>query len=306
MFPDDVALHRARLDDAHRVATLVEAVDLADIGEKMFDITDIEAEWAGPEIDLDRDVVLVEDARAGAGRADGADGELIAWAQVIGDRAEADVHPAHRGRGLGTALAEWTEQRAREAGETRIGQTKIDTLAAARELFEQRGYEPGWDSWILRLPEGAQMTTPPLPAGITIRPAAPDEDHAVYVVVENAFNEWDDRAPRTYEQWRSRVVERPDFDRSLLLVAANDDGPVGVCFGIHYPDEGWADQVAVVPELRGRGLARSMLAVLFDELRARGERRMGLNTDSRTGALGLYLELGMVVTHTFRHWSLEL
>jgi ribosomal protein S18 acetylase RimI-like enzyme len=64
--------------------------------------------------------------------------------------------------------------------------------------------------------------------------------------------------------------------------------------------------VAVVPELRGRGLARSMLAVLFDELRARGERRMGLNTDSRTGALGLYLELGMVVTHTFRHWSLEL
>jgi mycothiol synthase len=295
MLPDGLTMRGARLADARRVADLVEAADLVDIGEKMFDVSDIEAEWAGADFDLERDVLLVE-----------RDGELVAWAQVAGDRAEADVHPDHRRRGIGRALAEWTEERARDTGQPRVGQTKIDTLTDARRLFESRGYEPGWDSWVLRLPEDAEMTVAELPPDIAIRPARPEEDHDVYLVVENAFNEWADRTPQTYEQWRARVIERPDFDRSLLLVAVLGDRPVGVCFGIHYPEEGWADQIAVVPELRGRGLARSMLAALFGELRSRGERRMGLNTDSRTGALGLYLELGMVVSHTFRRWWLTL
>jgi len=295
MFPDGLTTRGARLDDARRVADLVEAADLVDIGEKMFDVSDIETDWSSADLDLDHDVLLVE-----------RDGELVAWAQVQGDRADADVHPEHRRGGIGRALVAWTEDRARRTGQSKVGQTKIDSLTDARRLFEARGYQPGWDSWILRLPEGAEMTTPELPPGITIRPARPEEDHDVYLVVENAFNEWENRTPRTYEQWRSRVVERPDFDRSLLLVAATDEGPVGVCFGIHYPDEGWADQVAVVREFRGRGLARSMLAALFGELRARGEQQMGLNTDSRTGALGLYLELGMTVSHTFRHWWLPL
>jgi GNAT superfamily N-acetyltransferase len=226
---------------------------------------------------------------------------------VSGERADADVHPDHRGRGIGRALVEWTEDRARRSAarpsDARIGQTLIEGLAGTEELFVARGYEKGWDSRVLRLPPDAEMSAPAPPAGITIRVARPDEDHAVYTVVENAFNEWDDRTPRTFEQWRAGSIERPDFDRSLLRVAAGDDGPVGVCFGLHYPGEGWADQIAVVPEYRGRGLARAMLAQLFEEFRSRGETRLGLNTDSRTGALGLYLELGMVVARTFTRWS---
>jgi hypothetical protein len=46
-----------------------------------------------------------------------------------------------------------------------------------------------------------------------------------------------------------------------------------------------------------------MLAQLFEEFRSRGLTRLGLNTDARTGALGLYLELGMVVARTFTRWS---
>ena len=75
---------------------------------------------------------------------------------------------------------------------------------------------------------------------------------------------------------------------------------------MQYPEEGWADQIAVVPAYRGRGLARAMLAKLFSEFRARGETSLGLNTDSRTGTLGLYLDLGMVVTQTFTRWSRRL
>jgi GNAT superfamily N-acetyltransferase len=295
-FPEGYSQRGARPDDAQRIADLVEAADLVDIGEKMFDVSDIETDWASPDLSLDEDVILVE-------RGD----DLAAWGQVSGERADADVHPDHRGRGIGRALVEWTEDRARRSAarpsDARIGQTLIEGLAGTEELFVARGYEKGWDSWVLRLPPDAEMSAPAPPAGITIRVARPDEDHAVYTVVENAFNEWDDRTPRTFEQWRAGSIERPDFDRSLLLVAAGADGPVGVCFGLHYPGEGWADQIAVVPEYRGRGLARAMLAQLFEEFRSRGETRLGLNTDSRTGALGLYLELGMVVARTFTRWS---
>jgi hypothetical protein len=42
---------------------------------------------------------------------------------------------------------------------------------------------------------------------------------------------------------------------------------------------------------------------LFEEFRARGFPAVGLSTDSRTGALDLYLELGMVVRDTFTHYS---
>lgn len=296
--PDGYDARGARPQDAARIATLVEAVDLVDIGERMLDLADVEADWANPDLDLDEDVLLVE-----------REGRLVAWAQVVEDRADADVHPEHRDRGIGLALVRWTEEWARRhaAGRTaRIGQTLIEGLPGTEELFVERGYTRGWDSWVLRLPPDAAMQTPALPLGVAIRPARPEEDHAVYTVIENAFNEWEDRTPRTFEHWRRYAVDRPDFDRSLLLVAATGDGPIGVCYGVQYPDEGWADQIAVVSEHRGKGLARCMLARLFEEFRARGEHRLGLNTDSRTGALGLYLELGMVVTQTFTRWSRQL
>jgi mycothiol synthase len=302
-FPQSVTSRGARPDDARRVFELIEAVDLVDIGEKMVDLSDIESDWATAERQIADDVLLVEQ-----------DGELVGWAQVNGERADADVHPDHRGRGVGLALIEWTERIAGENADhgdgARIGQTIIQDLPGTLELFVARGYEKRWDSWVLHLPPGAAMNTPDLGDGFTIRAAVPDDDRAVYRVVEDAFNEWDGRTPRTIEQWRSGTIERTDFDRSLLLVAEVHDSAdprdgeiVGVCFGVHYPDEGWADQIAVVPSHRGRGVARVMLAKLFDEFRSRGQHRLGLNTDSRTGTLGLYLDLGMVVTQTFTRWS---
>ena len=298
-FPAGLTLRGARPDDARSVFELIERAEVHDIGEKMLDLSDVESDWASSARDIADDVLLVESG-----------GNLVAWAQVSGERADADVRPDHRGRGIGLALVEWTEryalERADGPGDVRIGQTLIESLPGTRELFVDRGYEKRWDSWVLRLPSDAVINTPEVGDGITIRPARPEDDHAAYVVVENAFNEWDDRTPRTFDQWSSATLGRTDFDRSLMLVAADGDEVVGVCFGVRYPDEGWADQIAVVPGYRGRGLGRTMLAKLFSEFRAGGETNLGLNTDSRTGALDLYLDLGMVVTQTFTRWSRRL
>ena len=49
-----------------------------------------------------------------------------------------------------------------------------------------------------------------------------------------------------------------------------------------------------------------MLADAYAAARARGIRHAGLGTDTRTGALDLYLRLGMRVTFTLNNWQLRL
>lgn len=233
--------------------------------------------------------------------------ELVAWAQVSEERADADVHPRARRRGIGSALVVWTEQRALqrapEGSAVRIGQTVTEDLDGLQELFVARGYERLWDSWVLRLPVDIELEARPLPDGVAIRPFRPVEEHAIYTIVDDAFNEWEGRESRPFEDWQANTTARSDFDPQLLLVATVDDVLAGVVVGIHYPGEGWVDQVAVKKEFRNRGIARALLVAIFDEFRTRGESLLGLNTDSRTGALDLYFGIGMVVQHTFTRWS---
>lgn len=295
-FPPGLTLRNAAFDDAAAVIEVVNAAEVVDVGEEVLELSDIEADWASATLSLDQDVLLVEDGD-----------RLAAWAQVEHERADANVHPDYRSRGIGLALIEWTEQRALEratpGSEVRLGQTVPENMVGISELFAARGYLRLWDSWVLRLPPEAELATPSLPSGVTIRPFRPGEEVAVYKVIDDAFSEWEGRESRPFEEWQARTLERPDFDPALLLVATADDEPIGACHGIPYTTEGWLNQIAVEPSHRGQGIATALLATLFAEFRARGQHRLGLNTDSRTGALGLYLGLGMRVEQTFTRWS---
>lgn len=294
-FPDGLSLRSATPDDAEEVLELVNACERVDIGEPFLELSDVQNDWATPLIDISEDVLLVHDQD-----------QLVAWAEVCEERADADVRPEHRGRGIGTALLDWTEQRAlaRVPPEksVRLGQTIPEKLLDARALFERRGYEMLWDSWILRLPPDVDVPAT-APVGVEIRQYRPDEEHEVYTVIDNAFSEWEGRESRSFEDWQSAVTHSVGFDPALLLVAEVDERVAGAAVGVHYPGEGWVDQVAVDPAHRGRGIARALIGSLFREFRGRGEQRMGLNTDSRTGALGLYTGMGMVVEQTFVRWS---
>ena len=297
-FPPAYTVRAARPGDAPAVLAVIHAGELAAAGEVLIELSDIEADWAAPGLTLETDVIVVETA-----------GEVVAWAQVELQRAHADVHPDHRSRGVGLALVEWTERWALDRADASpgndvvaVGQTLLRGQPGIDELFEGCGYSPTYDSWVLRLPVGAEIDDPGPPPGVRIRPYEPGEEQAVYRVIEDAFNEWPGRHPRTFDEWRSGSLDHPDFRPELLFVAARDEEVIGACVGMDYPSEGWADQIAVRPTERGQGLARAMLAELFRTFRSRGQHRLGLNTDSRTGALGLYLELGMEVEHTFTHW----
>jgi GNAT superfamily N-acetyltransferase len=70
-----------------------------------------------------------------------------------------------------------------------------------------------------------------------------------------------------------------------------------------YPTEGWVEQLAVRADHRNLGIGRALLQTAFGELRRRGAPSLGLNTDSRTGALDLYLNIGMTLRDTYTHYS---
>ena len=74
----------------------------------------------------------------------------------------------------------------------------------------------------------------------------------------------------------------------------------------HEDGVGWVDQLAVLPDHWGNGIAGALLAESFRRFRDGGLAEAALSTDSRTGALGLYEHVGMHVDETFARLSLTL
>jgi GNAT superfamily N-acetyltransferase len=283
--------------DAVSVYRLIAASELEELGEALIDLEDIEGDWKRPSLDFERDTLGVFEGD-----------QLVAAVELSASgRSQADVHPQYRGRGLGAYLIVWTEQRTRELGGHRIGQTVPATNEPAIALFRSRGYEHKHTSWVLKLAPNDEIRgdgTPP--PGVVVRPYEPGEERAAYQVVEDAFNEWPDRPPTSYEDWAAPVLGRPGFQPWHLLVAAEGDDLLGVCNVMVSGTSVWVNELAVRADQRGRGLGRVLLVAAFREGRARGATWAELSTDSRTGALGLYQHVGMSVTDTFQHWALDL
>src|SRR6476469_76954 len=104
--PDGLTTRPLEKSDSRSVFELMAAQELADIGEVAIEEADIVGDWAKPSHDL---------AARSVGVWDG--GTLVAYAELMGaDRADTSVLPSHRGRGIGTWLAHWLQQRARELG----------------------------------------------------------------------------------------------------------------------------------------------------------------------------------------------
>ena len=86
------------------------------------------------------------------------------------------------------------------------------------------------------------------------------------------------------------------------VVAVAGDELVGAAVLRQFPGEGWIDQIAVKGPYQGRGIGRALLQHTFGFFHGR-EPAVGLSTDSRTGALDLYLHVGMTVRRSYRRWS---
>lgn len=282
--------------DATAVFELIAAQEQADIGSVEIEEADIVSDWAKPSHDV---------AARSVGVLDG--DRLVAYAELMGaDRADAAVHPDWRGRGIGTWLAAWLRALGRSTGTAVIGMPMPQGSPGDR-LMEALGYRVRWTSWVLQLPPGAEVATRDLPEGYAVREALPEELHQVHDVVEDAFLEWSVRERESFEDFEASVVKRPGFEPWQLRVVVGADGAVaGVAIVQLAGDTAYVSRLAVRRDQRNRGLAQALLADAFAVARAHGAAVSELSTDSRTGALGLYEKVGMVVTSTWVNRAVDL
>ncbi|QKW23792.1 GNAT family N-acetyltransferase [Kitasatospora sp. NA04385] len=260
------------------------------------DAGEFAAVLARPGFDPARDALLVH----------GPDGRLVAWAWSD-RRCECRVHPAHRGRRLGTALLGWMENRAVEQGVGKLVQVVADLDATGLAMLRTYGYRPKGASWLLEialdgLPEASEL--PPAPEGVSFRPfraGDPWDEHEAHRVVEDAFADWKARR-MPFAEWAEHAVHRESFapERSPLAVSDADGRVLGVALALDQPGsgDGYVESLAVDRTHRHRGIARHLLQQTFRACRDAGLSRCTLWTHSGTGALDLYLKVGMTVRYT--------
>ncbi|NPC97207.1 GNAT family N-acetyltransferase [Nocardioides sp. zg-DK7169] len=281
--------------DSRAVFELMAAQELADVGEVVIEEADLVADWQRPSHDLAASSVAVLDGE-----------RMVAYAEVDGERGDAAVHPDHRGRGIGTWLAHRMQDLARRQGSRTIGMPVPEGSPGDR-LLAALGYQVRWTSWVLELPPGAEVPPRPLPDRYTLRGAREDELRACWTLLEDAFLEWSRRERESFKDWTARVPDRPGFEPWHLRVVLDPHGDVVACAVVLLAgDCGYVDRLATRRDQRGRGLAQALLVDAFAQARVHGATRSELATDSRTGALGLYERVGMVVTSTWVHRAIAL
>ena len=299
--PRGLTTRPLRRSDATAVFELIAEQERHDTGVAQIEEADIVADWAKPSHDL---------AARSVGILDGE--RLVGYGELMGaDRADAAVHPDWRGRGIGTWVAAWLRAKGRELGSDVVGMP-VPQGSAGDRLLAALGYEVRWTSWILQLPEGAEIAPRPLPEGYAVREGTSDDLPTVHEVIEDAFLEWSVRERESFADFRAGLLERPGFEPWNLRVVTDAGGDV-VAAAVVLLGEGegtgpiaYVDRLATRRDQRRRGLAQALLADAFAAGRAHGAVVSELSTDSRTGALGLYEKVGMVVTSTWVNRAVRL
>jgi GNAT superfamily N-acetyltransferase len=287
--PDGLTSRVLTEDDARAVYDVAAAQELVDVGRVEIEPEDIIRDWSRPRWAAAPHTLGVFDAD-----------RMVAYGEITShDRGDAAVHPDYRRRGIGTAIAGWMQQKAKDLGGEGYG-SPVPEGSAGDQLLEKLGYRVRHTSWVLTLPEGKEIEHRDLPDGYAIREADPAEYPAVHDVLEDAFLEWSVRDREPYDDFEAKTMGRPGFEPwHLRVVTDPDDTIVGVALVIMAAGENgreaYIDRLAVRSDQRHRGLAQALLVDAFARGREHGAVRSSLSTDSRTGALSLYEKVGMEV-----------
>ena len=209
--PDGLTSRVLTMDDAQAVFEVAAAQELVDVGKVEIELADIVGDWSRPSWDVATHTIGVFDGD-----------RMVGYGEITGhDRGDAAVHPDYRRRGIGTSIAGWMQQTAKDLGGTGYG-SPVPQGSPGDRLLEKLGYRIRWTSWVLDLPEGARIEERELPRGVRRTRGAPrGVPRAVHDVKEDAFLEWSERPreplrrlPRLGDRpARLRAVERPGRHR---------------------------------------------------------------------------------------------
>lgn len=317
-----VAWRPAVLEDAPAITALFNASKRADgLPDEERSLEEIEHELVDPGVRIDTDT------QVGVG----ADGRLLAWGSVwcrltARNLARAvlfgDVHPEARRQGVGRALLAWELARADERLATeldpglprRIDLYAPDGVAGRAALAREAGMAPvRWFSKMTR-PLAQPVAHADVPAGLEMIAWTDDWSDAALDALNDAWRDHWGYEPMPPEVWRFRTHEDAAFLRPASRLAIEGDRVAGlvVCSeqAAVVGDDGrtaWLDLIAVRRAWRKRGVASALIAASLVALTDEGFQTAALDvdSDSPTGALGLYERHGFRVTRTETVYAVE-
>ena len=294
--PAEFAVRAPRVGDADDIARLLAAFDTSFGVEETEQPEDLLDEWR--ELDLSRDAWVWElDGRIVAYAAVHARGEQAANSRLVAD---GYVSPDYAGRGLGTAIVDNTERRARERAAPRIENAVLGNDARAAELLQARGYRDVRHFYRMRIELDGPPPEPRWPEGFEIAAFDPAEAHEFHDALKDGFAEEWGHTPEPFEAFAKRRLEEERFDPTLWTTVRVGDEIAAVLIADwkRYGETGWIESIAVRKPRRRRGLGEALLLRAFGQLYDRGERvvRLGVDAENPTGATRLYERVGMSVS----------
>ncbi len=274
--------------DASAVAALERLSAMSDLVEAR-SVPRIHAAWSRHDFDA---------TTMTYGVVDGTD--LVAFAEHLGgDRCLACIHPAYRDQNLAGILSAWVIGSAAERGQTTVTMhLREESLTAA--IARRFHWTERHRSWVLEVGAGRELPAFPPPPGVTIGDATLVEHPTIWSLTQRAYLEGSERRRQSLAEWRRASVDKPGFEPWQLRVARDATGGIiGAAFLRLDGTDGAVERIAVVPELRGKGLGKVLTADAFALLAAHGAVRRSLETSSWQGVEMLQREAGMKITATW-------
>lgn len=219
------------------------------------------------------------------------------------------THPAHRGRGIGSAILAWALARADEilAGQPAELVRVVEAFKEVRQadavaLHEAAGFQPA--RWYVDMRRDLREPLPEMPdlGGLRLEPYLPALAERVRLAHNEAFADHWGSEPLTPEMWGRDFLGDPFFRGDLSFVALDGEEIAG--YTVNYVSEsdweatgvreGWVGQLGVRRPWRRRGLATALLVRSMEAFRAAGleAATLGVDAENPTGALGVYERAG--------------
>ena len=300
--PDGWSTRRPTLDDVPEILKLAHASDIAAVGEPDFTFDEVREALTGPHTDPAVDCWVALDER----------GEIVGWAypdnETGGEREFIEVY-VWPGRGepalpvlldlLLTRVAERAKSFGHNPYTVRAGaipteQRWISVLTAAGFSFLKQHARMAMSL------AGVSATAPEPPAGVTVRPVDPADEHQMrrfHATIEEAFRDSDHHAT-DYPTWRARLAAESSlaFDEWFVGEAGGEWAGVLQSSDSGAEDNaGWVRALAVLRPYRRRGVGEALLRRAFAVYAQKGRVEAGLGVDlaNPTRAARLYRAVGM-------------
>lgn len=269
----------------------------------------------------------IEDLFAASHSAYGAfdtDGGLVAYGYVrvelVGECVEAlcsgAVHPAWRGRKLGTGIVEWQIDTARHMlatsgldGDARIVHIADQSITGIDEILTESGFEAREWSTLLRRDLALPIEEVELARTLTVEPWTPVWDEAVRRVNAQAFGDLGlhpEELEHVVRDWSFVALDKTS-DRAKIagyVVASRYDED----FPLLGYAEATIEAVGVLANWRGQRVGRALVTRVLEAARTDGMTYVSIDTDSSDdpSIARLYADTGFDPVARSTHYVIEL